>query len=126
MQFTPREMKLIERLRKQERQWPQRRWILLGMAGFASAYCLYVAHFLSGTLGSGDWGAADSALLFAFLWPNVFLMACIAGAFIGLVIRDWHGNVNRMLLLRLLDAQQKESDRDANTASTTAPQTSGG
>ena len=39
-------------------------------------------------------------------------MVVIAGAFIAVAVRDWRGNVNRMLLLRLLDAQQKEKQRD--------------
>ena len=116
MEFTPREMKLIERLRKQERRWPRTRWILLGMAGFASACSLYVAHLLFGALDSDNWGSAVSALLFPILWPKVILMACMAGAFIGLAIRDWHGNVNRMLLLRLLDAQQKENEKSDSHA----------
>lgn len=37
MQFTPQEMKLIERLRKQERRWPRTRWILLAMAALMVA-----------------------------------------------------------------------------------------
>jgi len=42
-------------------------------------------------------------------WPKIILMAGLAGVFIGLAIRDWRGNVTRMLLLRLLDAQQKKA-----------------
>jgi hypothetical protein len=41
-------------------------------------------------------------------------MAVIAGAFIAVAVRDWRGNVHRMVLLKLLDAHQnqKEIHRD--------------
>ena len=112
MQFTPQEMKLIERLRKQERRWPRTRWILLGMAAFILAAYGYVAYLLFSTLDSQTFSPADSALLFALYWPKALLMTVMAGAFIALAVRDWHGNVHRMLLLRLLDAHQKEIVRD--------------
>ena len=112
MQFTPQEMKLIERLRKQERRWPRTRWILLGMAVFIFAVYGYVAYFLFGTLDSQTFSPADSALLFAFFWPKLLLMTVMAGVFIALAVRDWHGNVHRMLLLRLLDSHQKEAGRN--------------
>jgi hypothetical protein len=47
-------------------------------------------------------------LLFAVFWPKALLMMVVASWLIVLAIRDWHGNVERMLLLRLLDAHQKE------------------
>ncbi len=112
MQFTPQELKLIERLRKQERRWPRTRWVLLGMAAFILAAYGYIAHMLFSILGSDTFSPADSALLFALFWPKVILMAGLAGVFIGFAIRDWRGNVHRMLLLRLLDAQRKETEKD--------------
>ncbi|MCI0744487.1 MAG: hypothetical protein L0Y58_03680 [Verrucomicrobia subdivision 3 bacterium] len=112
MQFTPQEMKLIERLRKQERRWPRTRWILLGMAAFLLAGYAYIAYMLFSTLDSDTFSPADSALLFALYWPKVLLMTVMAGAFIALAVRDWRGNAHRMLLLRLLDAHQKQTDRD--------------
>ena len=114
MQFTPQEMKLIERLRKQERRWPRTRWILLGMAAFILATYGYVAYLLFGILDSQTFGSADSTLIFAFIWPKLLLMTVMAGAFITLAVRDWHGNVHRILLLRLLDAHQKEKETDEN------------
>jgi hypothetical protein len=112
MQFTPQEMKMIERLRKQERRWPRTRCILLVMAAFGFAIYGYVAFFLFSTLDSKKFSPSDSALLFAVFWPKALLMMVIASGFIALAIRDWRGNVHRMLLLRLLDAQQKKSDND--------------
>ena len=114
MQFTAQELKLIERLRKQERRWPRTRWLLLGMAAFILAAYGFLAHGLFSTLGSETYSPADSALLFALYWPKVLLMAVMAAAFIALAVRDWRGNAHRVLLLRLLDAHQKQTDRDAN------------
>src|SRR2546423_11746830 len=110
MQFTPQEMKLIERLRKQERRWPRTRWILLVTAAFGFAVCGYVAFFLFSTLDSQTFSPADSALLFAVFWPKALLMMVIASGFIALAVRDWRGNVHRILLLRLLDAHQNEKN----------------
>src|SRR5437016_1216186 len=114
MQFTPQETKLIERLRKQDRRWPRTRWILLGMAAFILAIYGYVAYLLFSTLDSQTFSPADSALLFAFFWPKLLLMTFMACAFIAVAVRDWHGNVHRMLLLRLLDTQQRETEKDEN------------
>ena len=109
MQFTPQELKLIERLRKQERNWPRTRWILLVVAALGFAGYGYVAVFLLSTLDSQTTSPADSALLVAVFWPKALLMMIIASGFIALAIRDWRGNAHRMLLLRLLDAHQKET-----------------
>lgn len=116
MQFTAQEMKSIERLRQQERRWPRTRWLLLVMAAFGFTIYTYVAYFLFSTLDSQTFSPAESALLFALFWPKALLMAVGAGAFIALAVRDWRGNVHRMLLLRLLDAQQKETDKNKNDA----------
>jgi hypothetical protein len=112
MQFTPQESKLIERLRKQERKWPRTRWILIGMAAFGFAIYGYVAYILFSTLDSKTFSPADSALLFAVFWPKALLMMVFASWFIVFAVRDWHGNVERMLLLRLLDAHQKQTEKD--------------
>ena len=48
------------------------------------------------------------------LWPKCFVMLAIGLIVIGWVWRNWHGNVHRMLLLRLLDAQQKQPAKDAH------------
>jgi hypothetical protein len=111
MQFTTQETKLIDRLHKQERNWARSRWIQVGVAVAILAVTGYTAHLLFGTLNSEVISPADSALLFVLFWPKVILGVGLAGVLIGLAIRDWHGNVQRMLLLRLLTAQQKDTNR---------------
>jgi len=54
-------------------------------------------------------------LLVAVFWPKCLLMFCVATYFISWAIRDWHGNANRRLLLRLLDAQMIQTRKDSAT-----------
>lgn len=112
MEFTPNELKLIEHLRKQERKWPRDRWILLATGVFGIiAYCYFafrVIHFIEPeNYGEGE------VLFFAYFWPKCLLMFCIAAYFIGLAIRDWRGNANSKLLLKLLEAQLNQTSKDS-------------
>ena len=114
MELTSRELKQIERLRKQERQWPRTRWIMLGAGIFNAALCFYTLvlelhqlfHPMNDPAGSRDpFSLLVSVLSFALGWPACLLMWCFSLWLIVVAIRDWHGNINRRLLLKLLDAQ---------------------
>ena len=117
MELTARELKQIERLRKQERQWPRTRWIMLGVAVFILAvygyifFLCYHGLFPSGnnTPAFGDLMSRANILMFALYWPKCLLAYCFSLWLIVVAIRDWHGNINRRLLLKLLDAQQSQS-----------------
>jgi hypothetical protein len=108
IRFTPQETKLIERLRKQERQWPRMRWMWLVAAVFLMADCGFFLLVIYKVL-EAEKSSSDNAFIIAFFWPKCLLMFCLATLLIILAIRDWHGNVQRMLLLRLLDDRQKET-----------------
>ena len=58
----------------------------------------------------------DAPFQLALLLPTSLFMSGIAGGIIAWVIQDWHGEVKRMLLLRLLDAQQRQKDDKADVA----------
>jgi len=45
---------------------------------------------------------------FALFWPKSLMLFGCGVFFISWAIRDWSGNANRVLLLRLLDDQQKD------------------
>jgi len=116
MQLTTRELKLVERLRKQERQWPRMRWFALGTGIFVWACYGYILISLFDHLHLTETGREDFPpqawgwlFLFAMFWPKCLIGFAFGAWLIGSAIRDWHGNVNRMLLLKLLEAQQKES-----------------
>ena len=108
MQLTPRETKVIERWRKQERLWPRTRWILIGLGAAFFACYGYLAYLLFSTLDPETFSPADSALMFAVFWPTVILMSVVGAKCVVTVVMDWHGNVQRRLLLKLLDVHQKE------------------
>jgi len=59
--------------------------------------------------------AADDAVMsrgwllgFALLWPKCLLLFTFGAFFIIWAIRDWNGNASRVLLLKLLEAQQMD------------------
>jgi len=117
-------LKQIERLRKEQRQWPRTRWIMLGAAIFIYAvYGFLLVLYFHGVFPSendatalGDMMSRTNILMFALFWPKFLVMFCIATWIIIVVIRDWHGNTNRMLLLKLLDAHQSQSPSPAKIA----------
>ena len=111
MQFTARETKLIERLRKQERRWPRIRWALLGTGIFGAAVYTYILIALYRSLHF-DTLPSYEVLFFAMLWPKCLVGMILAGWLIVWPVSNWHGNVNRMLLLRLLDSQQGQKGPD--------------
>ena len=116
MQLTPREVKMVARLRKTERLWPRLRWAVLGAGIFAWAVYGYIAFSICDRLQSADAGHDSFGSYvwlagFAMMWPKCLLGFVVGTCLIVLAIRDWHGNVNRVLLLKLLDAQEKQIER---------------
>jgi hypothetical protein len=115
MQLTAREAKMVAGLRKSERLWPRTRWVLLGAGIFAWAVYGYIAFSICDSLQSSDTGHDNVGSYiwlvgFAMMWPKCLLGFVIGSYLIVLAIKDWHGNVNRVLLLKLLDAQEKQAD----------------
>ena len=112
MQFTLQEMKLIERLRKQERRWPRTRWVLLAGGAFTYAAYGYITYALFSRLGSDEFGKGSTDLLLTIYWPKCLLGFLFATWCMAVAFRDWHGNVHRMLLLKLLDVHKQETSNN--------------
>jgi hypothetical protein len=106
MQLTPQEVKFVERLRKRDRQWPRNRWIMLVVGFFALACYGYITISMFRRMDFEHLELHD-VLFFALLWPKCLLMFLLGMGFIVWAISDWHGNANRKLLLKLLDAQME-------------------
>jgi len=106
MQLTPQEEKFVERLRKRDRQWPRYRWILLIVGLFVLACYGYITISMYQRM---DFEHLElyGVLFFAILWPKCLLMFLLGMGFIAWAINDWHGNANRKLLLRVLEAQME-------------------
>jgi hypothetical protein len=106
-------------LRKQERQWPRLRWVLLAvglLCAVASALNGYILFRLVSQLNSAGGTSPDAVLGIAVFFPKLLIQIVLATWAFAKAFHDWHGNVTRMLLLRLLDAQQREATNgnDAN------------
>jgi hypothetical protein len=84
---------------------------MLGAGVFVWAAYGYVSFRLVGDLRLPDTGTDEVRfyiwlVLFAMMWPKCLVGFALGTWLVAWAIKDWHGNVNRMLLLRLLDAQQ--------------------
>jgi hypothetical protein len=130
IRLTTKEMKLVGRLRKMERLWPRHRWWLLAGGvfielGYGYLLISMLRHIVQEQSVHG--GLAQSVLLIdiIMLWPKSLLMLFVGAVLIGWTIGHWGGNVNRMLLLKLLDAQQTGPSGDADNAEPVAPPNGG-
>ena len=99
-------MKLIERLRKQERQWHWMRWTLLGLSLFILACYGYIGISLYNRL---HWEAlrTEDVFLVAVYWPKMMLAMGFAAWFMIWPLTSWRGNASRLMLLKLLDAKSQ-------------------
>jgi hypothetical protein len=113
MKFTPEELKLMEGLRRRERQWHWIRWALLGLSAFIVVCYGDIGLSLYHRL---HWDAltVEEAFLFAFFWPKILVAIWLAAWFVVWPLTSWRGNATRLLLLKLLDAQ-KHDEADATT-----------
>ncbi|MHB8522927.1 MAG: hypothetical protein ACYDH9_19500 [Limisphaerales bacterium] len=119
MELTPQETKLIARLRKQDRQWLWVRWLLLAMGVFFIALCSLFGYLLHSLVSESGRDHLDSVTVFfiVLIWTKCCMYFLFGVGFVILACTKWHGDVNRMLLLKLLDAQQNETAKDTHTTS---------
>jgi Na+/proline symporter len=115
MQFTPQELKMIERLRKGERSWLRWRWIIFCIVPLSLVYVGCFIYIVSRMLDSKTISETQTAMLIAVFWPQVLLVVLVVAALTGLAIRDWHGRAHRVLLLKLIESHEKESKQDQKT-----------
>jgi len=115
MEFTPDESKVIERLRKQERKWKRDRWIVLVVGAFIFITYSWIVLRMTREMELDSFGEVD-ILPVAVFRPKCLLMFCVATYFICWAIRDWHGNANRRLLLRLLEPFYENCSRNSGRA----------
>jgi uncharacterized BrkB/YihY/UPF0761 family membrane protein len=109
MNFTQQESKLVERLRKQDRRWRWARWVVVVMGVLFTALCTAFGYLLHRLIAESDAGHFDGQTVFfiVLFWTKCcvylfFAVWCFVTAWL-----KWHGDVNRLLLLKLLDEKQK-------------------
>jgi len=107
MEFTPQEMKLIERLRKQDQQWKWARWLVLAMGLLSATACVIFGCLLNRLISESAQGQFESHAVFFIIlfWTKCCLYFLFSAWCFTTVFLKWHGNVSRMLLLRLLDTK---------------------
>ena len=109
MTLTLEEAKLIEKLRKQERRWLRTRWLVLAIGTLCSLNFFGWAYFVRALIGeSGRQVDSHELFIFVLLWTKCCMYFVFATLSFATAWKNWRGDANRMLLLRLLDAQQKE------------------
>src|SRR5437899_5867358 len=72
MNFTPQETKLIERLRKHDRQWRWARWLVLVMGVFSAGLCTAFGYILHGLIAESEAGHFDGQTVFfiVLIWTK--------------------------------------------------------
>ena len=100
MKLTEQESRWLSCWEKRERQWPVTRWVcvLIGIVSIGAG--IFIFHELSASDFSDRW-----ALLFL---PFFFLL--MAGAWFGIALSKWRGDIKLRLLLRLI---REHEDTDA-------------
>ena len=93
MQFTPQEKKMIERLRKQERQWPRLRWFTLGAGILGALSAVFIGISLSKHLDTmlavhDDFMSRAWLFGFALIWPKCLILLGCAALLIFWTIKD--------------------------------------
>ena len=115
MQFTPRESKLIERLRREERHWPYLRWVMLAIGTLSLIVCTGWGWILYKLVHEGARDHLDSMDVFVIvmLCTKCCIWFVIGVWSVSTAWAKWRGDSNRALLLRLLDGHQVEHVADS-------------
>jgi hypothetical protein len=106
IEFTADEIKLIERLRKQDRQWRWARWLMLTIGTFSIGMCAFCGWALHSLIVESR-GRLDSDAVFLMIlfWTKCCMYFFFAIAFFIKPAMNWRGDANRKLLLKLIDAE---------------------
>jgi hypothetical protein len=100
MHLTPREVKYIARIRKREQSWRWQRWVCL-VFSLLIVVCSFGFLFLAFKAVRED--LPGSAMLFSIGFTKAHFYLLIGAVALGLTTRYWRGNMDRALLLKLID-----------------------
>jgi hypothetical protein len=82
---------------------------------FSAGFCVFVFCVVLPRIQS-EKDMASAALALALAFPGILIFAGSATMCLVLVIRDWHGNTTRALLLRLVDESTTRTPNDEHVA----------
>ena len=103
---------MVETLRKQDRNWRFGRWMVLVSGIFSAGLCIAIFCLVVPRIQSKSEDISSAEFMLSFSFPIILLFAGTASMCLTLVIRDWHGNTTRTLLIKLLDEQQERGIPD--------------
>jgi hypothetical protein len=118
--FTVRETKLLNRLRKEERLWLRARWLMLGVGVVSTlmtcfwGWVLYHSVHWDGLVPKAKRDPLDATEVFVLmvLWTKCCIWFVLAVWSFTSTWLKWNGDPKRTLLLRLLEALETlEKDR---------------
>jgi len=109
MDLTPSERRLVNQLRNLERTWETRKWFMLGMVAMIVLAAVYTCFPVGRMLSSHDFSPINMVIVTMAI-PLILLGLGIAALTLGWIVRDWHGNAIRVLLLKLIELQQPAND----------------
>lgn len=105
MQLTPRELRYIEAIKRDEGRRRWYRWVSL----FG---CLAILVGASGLFYLGFKVAQDDlydgAILFSIAFTKAYFYLAFGACMLGMTIRDWNGNMDRILLLKLIESSNSQ------------------
>ena len=112
MQFTPIEMKQIEKLRRQQRQWVWVRWLPFVIGALCFIDFALNVQLLRMIVPSSGLSSLDRFSMFgvAYIWTKCCFLFLFGLSCFTIPLVKWRGDVNQMLLLRLLDEIQQRQN----------------
>jgi hypothetical protein len=111
MKFSPEEIRYIKQLQRAERTWRWERWVSLLLGTLSCVpLVLYGARLftLFYMMENPDFSATAAAEL-GSLCTACFVVLAVALSLILRALSKWRGDPTRILLLRLLESEQRES-----------------
>ena len=98
-------------MRKQQAQWPKVRWLqlIIGL-GIVIAFCSLFIRL-------SDFLKEDPMLgvaAFALIAPMLMIWMLIGGYKVGHALVEWHGNPERTILLKLIDAVEDKKQQEVS------------
>lgn len=110
MELTTQEMKLVERLRKQQRRWVWARWFCLAIGVASIVLCAMFGFLLHSLVSDSAGGHLDGMSVFfiVLIWTKCCMYFGFTLWSLITAWAKWHGDINRTLLLKLLDTQEHQ------------------
>lgn len=110
MKLTEKETKALRKLQKYERQFRKMRYFFLALCILMVSLGIYTANLLGSIPEKFEGKIELQALFYSSAIPQFYFFCGMTGFIIGITIKNWIGDPNRILLVGLAERLEKESD----------------